>query len=128
MPHHPKDRFRSGSDAQVCGSFATAGLAGGYRRLDEEGADSIVGELLRRAEEFEASEVLATTPGEWRLIRALKYALKVHFHADDRFGDTAILPIGQRKKAAPDGVFLPADAQENRPFDGGQPGGWQVEL
>ncbi|WP_420003709.1 cryptochrome/photolyase family protein [Arenibacterium sp. LLYu02] len=57
-----------------------------YRRLDEEGAESIVGELLRRAEEFGASEVLATTPGEWRLIRALQEAsLKVVLHPDRRF-------------------------------------------
>lgn len=87
VPHHPK---KIALVLAAMRKFATHLRAQGwqvaYRRLDEEGADSIVGELLRRAEEFDASEVLATTPGEWRLIRALKYApLKVHFHADDRF-------------------------------------------
>jgi deoxyribodipyrimidine photolyase-related protein len=58
-----------------------------YGRLDDpDTAGSIVGELLRRAEETGASEVLATEPGEWRLIRALKDApLKVRMLEDDRF-------------------------------------------
>ncbi|WP_206040780.1 cryptochrome/photolyase family protein [Roseobacter ponti] len=58
-----------------------------YSELDDtENAGSIVGELLRRAEETGADEVLATEPGEWRLISALKHApLKVHLLPDDRF-------------------------------------------
>lgn len=53
---------------------------------DTENSGSIVGELLRRADQLEAQEVLATEPGEWRLINALKYApLKVHILPDDRF-------------------------------------------
>ena len=58
-----------------------------YTRLDDpENSGSIVGELLRRAGEVGASEVLATEPGEWRLISALEDApLPVHQFQDDRF-------------------------------------------
>lgn len=58
-----------------------------YTQLDDtDNAGSIVGELLRRAAQTGASEVLATEPGEWRLIDKLKYApLKVHLLPDDRF-------------------------------------------
>ena len=58
-----------------------------YTELDDTGnAGSICGELLRRAEETGATEVLATEPGEWRLITALKHCpLTVHLLEDDRF-------------------------------------------
>ncbi|WP_299966623.1 cryptochrome/photolyase family protein [uncultured Roseobacter sp.] len=58
-----------------------------YSQLDDtENAGSIVGELLRRAEETGASEVLATEPGEWRLIEALREApVKVQILSDERF-------------------------------------------
>jgi deoxyribodipyrimidine photolyase-related protein len=58
-----------------------------YTQLDDtENAGSIVGELLRRAEETGADEVLVTEPGEWRLIDKLKHApVKVRFLRDDRF-------------------------------------------
>jgi len=58
-----------------------------YSRLDDpENAGSIVGEILRRADETGASEVLATEPGEWRLIDKLKYApIETHIYPDHRF-------------------------------------------
>merc|ERR1711969_220803 len=46
----------------------------------------IGGELIRRASEFDATEVIATEPGEWRLINILTYLpIKVHQRPDDRF-------------------------------------------
>ena len=58
-----------------------------YTRLDDpENAGSIVGELLRRAEETDAPGVICTEPGEWRLINKLKHApIKTHILNDDRF-------------------------------------------
>ncbi len=87
VPHHPKKiALVLAAMRKFAAHLRGQGWQVAYRRLDEEGAETIVGELLRRAEEFGAVEVLATTPGEWRLIRALKEApLTVHFHADDRF-------------------------------------------
>ncbi len=71
--------------------FAAALLADGWRvvytRLDDpENTQSMPGEMLRRAAETGATEVVATRPGEWRLIAALEAApLKVTLLADDRF-------------------------------------------
>ncbi len=58
-----------------------------YSKLDDpDNAGSIVGELLRRAEEVAAPGVICTEPGEWRLIDKLKYApVKTHILNDDRF-------------------------------------------
>ncbi|MDA7428139.1 cryptochrome/photolyase family protein [Primorskyibacter aestuariivivens] len=58
-----------------------------YTQLDDTAnAGSIPGELLRRAEETGADEVVATEPGEWRLIEALNDApLKIRQIEDDRF-------------------------------------------
>ncbi|WP_176827836.1 cryptochrome/photolyase family protein [Ruegeria marina] len=61
------------------------GLA--YTRLDDpENTGSVSGELLRRASETGAVEVLLTTPGEWRLIQELQdLPLAVRFLPDARF-------------------------------------------
>ncbi|WP_121629538.1 cryptochrome/photolyase family protein [Tropicibacter alexandrii] len=58
-----------------------------YTQLDDtNNSGSICGELLRRAEDVGASEVIATEPGEWRLIEALNHCpLKVTQLEDDRF-------------------------------------------
>ncbi len=58
-----------------------------YTRSDDPGnAGSIMSELIRRAEETGAGEVIATRPGEWRLIAALEDGpLKVTLLPDDRF-------------------------------------------
>jgi len=58
-----------------------------YTRLDDPGnAGSIIGELLRWAEETGATEVIATEPGEWRLIDKLNHApITTHLLPDDRF-------------------------------------------
>ncbi|MGR3541519.1 MAG: cryptochrome/photolyase family protein [Hasllibacter sp.] len=58
-----------------------------YTRLDDsENAGSIPGELIRRAAETGATEVLATEPGEFRLIAALEDCpVPVHLFPDDRF-------------------------------------------
>jgi deoxyribodipyrimidine photolyase-related protein len=58
-----------------------------YTRLDDTAnSQSIPGEVLRRAAETGAAEVIATRPGEWRLIQALQgLPLPVTQLADDRF-------------------------------------------
>ncbi|MEX3313659.1 cryptochrome/photolyase family protein [Sulfitobacter sp. PS-8MA] len=58
-----------------------------YTPLDDpENAGSIMGELLRRAEETGATEVIATEPGEWRLIEKLTHApIPTRLLPDDRF-------------------------------------------
>jgi deoxyribodipyrimidine photolyase-related protein len=58
-----------------------------YSQLDDaQNAGSIPAELLRRAQESGAKEVIATRPGEWRLIEALEGTpLQVSLLEDDRF-------------------------------------------
>lgn len=88
VKHHPK---KIALIFAAMRKFAAALEAGGwtvrYAQLDDsENAGSIVGELLRRAEETGAQEVICTEPGEWRLINKLKHApIKTHLLPDDRF-------------------------------------------
>ena len=88
VPHHPK---KIALIFAAMRKFATRLRAQGwvvlYARLDDaDNAGSICGELLRRAQDSGASEVIATEPGEWRLINALQHCpLKVEMLEDDRF-------------------------------------------
>ena len=86
--HHPKKiALIFAAMRKFAAGLREQGWDVAYAELDDtENAGSIVGELLRRAEQTGADEVLATEPGEWRLIHALKHApLKVRILQDDRF-------------------------------------------
>jgi len=88
VPHHPKKiAFVLAAMRKFARHLEEQGWRVAYTRLDDpENAGSIPAELLRRAEEFGAQEVIATQPGEWRLIAALEdLPLPVHQFADDRF-------------------------------------------
>ncbi|MBF9035033.1 cryptochrome/photolyase family protein [Rhodobacterales bacterium HKCCE2091] len=88
VPHHPKKiAFIFAAMRKFAERLTDAGWDVRYRKLDDEGnAGSIVGELLARAEETGATEILATEPGEWRLISALEDCpVPVHVFPDDRF-------------------------------------------
>ncbi len=88
VPHHPKKiAFLFAAMRKFADALRGQGWQVAYSRLDDEGnSGSIPGEILRRAEEFGAREVIATTPGEWRLIEALQEAaLPVRLLPDDRF-------------------------------------------
>jgi deoxyribodipyrimidine photolyase-related protein len=88
VKHHPKKiALIFAAMRKFARALEDDGWTVAYSQLDDtENAGSIVGELLRRAEQTGASEVLATEPGEWRLIDKLKYApLKVEILQDDRF-------------------------------------------
>ncbi|MBR9762505.1 MAG: cryptochrome/photolyase family protein [Rhodobacteraceae bacterium] len=88
VPHHPK---KIALVLSAMRHFAEELRAGGwdvvYTRLDDpDNAGSIPAELLRRAEEAGTTRVLATEPGEWRLIEALRdLPLDLEMHEDDRF-------------------------------------------
>lgn len=86
--HHPKKiALVLAAMRKFAERLRDAGWTVDYTTLDDpDNAGSIVGELLRRAEERGASHVIATEPGEWRLIDKLRYApLKVQICDDDRF-------------------------------------------
>jgi deoxyribodipyrimidine photolyase-related protein len=88
VPHHPKKiAFLFAAMRKFAARLEGDGWTVAYTRLDDPGnSNSIPGELLRRAEEHGACDVIATEPGEWRLIEALNdMPLTVHQRPDDRF-------------------------------------------
>lgn len=88
VPHHPKKiAFLFAAMRKFARRLENAGWRVAYSRLDDaENTGSIPGELLRRAAETGAQEVIATEPGEWRLISVLEdCALPVHQMPDTRF-------------------------------------------
>ena len=88
VPHHPKKiAFLFAAMRKFAARLEGQGWRVCYTRLDDpDNAGSIPGELLRRAEETGAAEVLATEPGEFRLIAALEDCpVPVHLFPDDRF-------------------------------------------
>lgn len=88
VPHHPKKiAFLLAAMRKFAAALEDDGWTVAYTRLDDpDNGGSIGAELLRRAEEHGAKEVIATEPGEWRLISALEdLPLPVHQFADDRF-------------------------------------------
>lgn len=88
VPHHPKKiAFLFAAMRKFAKALQEDGWQVRYTQLDDtQNTGSIAGELLRRAEETGAGEVIATEPGEWRLIETLKHApFKLRMLEDDRF-------------------------------------------
>jgi len=88
VPHHPqKIALILSAMRKFAAGLAAAGWRVAYSRLDDPAnAQSIAGEVLRRAAEFGAREVLATRPGEWRVLRDLEaLPVPVRVLPDDRF-------------------------------------------
>ncbi|SDE82902.1 cryptochrome/photolyase family protein [Limimaricola pyoseonensis] len=88
VPHHPKKiAFLFAAMRKFAARLEGDGWTVAYTKLDDpENAGSIPGELLRRAEAHGAEEVIATEPGEWRLIHALEeLPIPVRQLSDDRF-------------------------------------------
>ncbi len=88
VAHHPKKiAFVFAAMRHFAKDLRDAGWTVAYTAYDEaENSHTISGELLRRAEELGAREVIATRPGEWRVIAALDdLPLKVTQQPDNRF-------------------------------------------
>ncbi|WP_412505830.1 cryptochrome/photolyase family protein [Roseovarius sp. SYSU LYC5161] len=88
VPHHPKKiALVLSAMRHFAAALRAAGWQVAYSRLDDPDAPaSIPDALLRQAAAHGATEVLATQPGEWRLIEALDAApLAVTMLPDDRF-------------------------------------------
>lgn len=88
VPHHPqKIALVLAAMRKFALSLREDGWTVAYSKLnDEANTGSIPGELVRHASEFGADEVIATIPGEWRLIAALnELPLVVRQLSDDRF-------------------------------------------
>lgn len=88
VPHHPqKIALVLAAMRKFAVVLREDGWTVAYSKLDDEAnTGSIPGELVRRASEFGADEIIATTPGEWRLIAAQnELPLVVRQLPDDRF-------------------------------------------
>ncbi len=86
--HHPKKiAFLFAAMRKFADRLKTDGWTVAYTEYgDPENAGSVPGELLRRASEMGATEVIATRPGEWRLIGLLdEMPIPVTQLEDDRF-------------------------------------------
>ncbi|EKE43900.1 hypothetical protein OCGS_1881 [Oceaniovalibus guishaninsula JLT2003] len=88
VPHHPKKiAFLFSAMRHFADELRERGATVTYATLDDpDNTQSIPGELIRRAAEHGADEVLVTRPGEWRLIEALEDCpVPVRQVPDDRF-------------------------------------------
>lgn len=88
VPHHPKKiALILSAMRKFAARLRTDGWTVAYSKLDDaDNSQSIAGELLRRAAQNGTSEVIATRPGEFRLIAALEDCpLQVELLEDDRF-------------------------------------------
>ncbi|MEC3859654.1 cryptochrome/photolyase family protein [Mesobacterium sp. TK19101] len=88
VQHHPKKiALIFAAMRKFAARLREAGWDVRYTELDDtENSGSIPGELLRRAGETGAQRVIATEPGEWRLIGLLNdLPLPVTLLEDDRF-------------------------------------------
>ncbi|QYK43658.1 MAG: cryptochrome/photolyase family protein [Paracoccaceae bacterium] len=87
-PHHPqKIALFLSAMRHFADDLRRDGWRVAYARLDDpDNTQSIPGELIRRAARHGAAEVIATRPGDWRLIAALDACpVPVTQLADDRF-------------------------------------------
>mgnify|MGYP003111362944 CR=1 FL=1 len=86
VPHHPKKiAFLFAAMRKFAKRLSDDGWTVDYARL-ESGETSIVGALLAAATRHGADRVIATEPGEWRLIEALTHCpVPVDQRPDDRF-------------------------------------------
>ncbi|WP_406672948.1 cryptochrome/photolyase family protein [Natronospira sp.] len=88
VAHHPKKiAFTLTAMRKFASHLEQQGWTVAYTRLDDpDNTGSIPDELGRRAREFETRQVLATEPGEWRLLQALEASpLDLKLLEDDRF-------------------------------------------
>jgi deoxyribodipyrimidine photolyase-related protein len=88
VPHHPqKIALILAAMRKFAAGLAADGWRVAYSRLDDpENSQTISGELLRRVAEYGTSEVMATKPGEWRVLQDLEEVpLRVTVLEDDRF-------------------------------------------
>jgi deoxyribodipyrimidine photolyase-related protein len=88
VPHHPKKiAFTFAAMRKFAAHLRAQGWQVEYTRLDDpDNAGSIPAEILRHAARHQTSRVMATEPGEWRLIAALNdLPLDVTLLPDARF-------------------------------------------
>jgi deoxyribodipyrimidine photolyase-related protein len=136
VPHHPqKIALILSAMRHHAEDLAARGWRVAYSRLDDpDNTQSIGGELIRRASETGATEVLATQPGDWRLRRLLAdLPLTVHLAPDDRFlcseAEFALWAKG-RKELRMEWFYREMRRRTGFLMEGGQPAGgrWNYDA
>jgi deoxyribodipyrimidine photolyase-related protein len=131
VPHHPqKIALILAAMRKFAVSLREEGWRVAYSKLDDpENAQTISGELLRRAAEFGAAEVLATKPGEWRVLRDLgALPVPVRVLEDDRFlcSESEFAAwAGGRKQLRMEWFYREMRRKTGLLMDGDQPAGGQ---
>ena len=131
VPHHPqKSAFVLSAMRKFAASLIDQGWNVAYAKLDDPVTGRSIGaELLRRAAETGAVEVIATRPGEWRLIAALDaLPLPVRLLPDDRFicSDTEFAAWAQdRKQMRMEYFYRDMRRKTGLMMDGDKPAGGQ---
>ena len=131
VPHHPqKIALILSAMRKFANRLRAEGWTVAYSRLDDaDNSQTIAGELLRRASETGAGEVVATKPGEWRLVQALQdVPLAVALLEDDRFlcseAEFAAW-AGGRKQLRMEWFYRDMRRKTGLLMEGGQPAGGQ---
>jgi deoxyribodipyrimidine photolyase-related protein len=131
VPHHPqKIALILAAMRKFAAHLAGQGWRLAYSRLDDpDNTQTIVGELIRRAAGAGAAEVIATRPGEWRLIEALDACpVPVTQLPDDRFlcSEAAFAAWAEGRKALRMEYFYREMRRKTGlMMDGAQPAGGQ---
>ncbi len=92
VPHHPKKiAFLFSAMRHFAAELGAAGVEVDYVRLDDPGnSGSLRGEVVRAVARYGAARVVATEPGEWRLLEDMRgwsaaAGVPVEIRDDDRF-------------------------------------------
>ena len=132
--HHPKKiAFLFAAMRKFAARLAAEGWRVLYSRLDDpDNSQSIPGELLRRASETGATDIIATEPGDWRLYAALSdMPLPVRLLEDRRFlcshADFAVWAQG-RKALRMEWFYREMRVKTGLLMDNGQPVGGEWNL
>jgi deoxyribodipyrimidine photolyase-related protein len=131
VPHHPqKIILILSAMRKFAAQLREDGWQVAYTTLDDpDNTQTITGELIRRAAEHGATRVIATRPGEWRLIKALDdLPLQVMQMPDDRFlcSETRFAQWAEgRKQLRMEYFYRDMRRETGLLMDGGQPTGGQ---
>jgi deoxyribodipyrimidine photolyase-related protein len=131
VPHHPQKIIMILSAMRkFAAQLRDDGWQVAYTTLDDpENTHTIMGELIRRAAEHGAARVIATRPGEWRLIQALDdLPVPVTQLPDDRFfcSDTRFALWAEgRKQLRMEYFYREMRRETGLLMDGDQPTGGQ---
>ena len=131
VPHHPqKIALVLTAMRKFAARLRGRGFTIAYSRLDDPGTGpTLPAELLRRMAETGATEIIATSPGDWRLLSALQdLPLPLRLLPDDRFicpPEVFAAWAKDRKSLRMEWFYRDMRRRTGLLMEGGQPAGGQ---